>query len=819
VIANYFKIGLRILNRQRSYTILNVLGLAIGIAVFVFIYLYIQSEIRYDRHWSDNDRIYRIWNEYSVEGSIQQVAVTPYLLSNELTTNFGDEVEVATMLFFTDPSDVNDMSSLTYQDKVYEIPDITLSNGNLFKIFDYGLIEGDPETALIEPNTMVITEEVARNIFGDEPAVGKKLSTIVREYTITGVIDKNCRPSHLNFDAVVSASSLSSKDFEMMNQDWFRLNCHSYIKVNEGIDIADLERRFNEYAEDKINAFIDSAGVSIKGYTVYRFEPITDVHFNTTLTYDSPTNISQFYLVIFGVIAAFILLTASINYINLAMARSLKRAKEVGVRKVLGAQRKQLAMQHISESFIVTTLAFILALSLVEILMPQFNALVGRDLTLVGTLFSRDGILFGFLLILLIFFLAIVSGIFPAFILSSFNPANVLKGNNFFFSFKGKQKLSAGGIRKILVTVQYIVSIGMIIATLIIYSQLNFLKKLNHGYDPENVLVINTPDDTTYYHRAADFVSALSTSEGVLGVSSALNVPGYTVGKLMFEVGDSTENTIKAFDYFAVDENFFDVLDIKLVDGKLFDTGYEHGAVRQYIINESAQKFMKLENPLGTPIDATIFQEGKGEIVGVIKDFHYASLHSKVEPLIFVRMNNWSRYILVEFDPGQKQEVIENINTTWAQYNKGHYLHTTYLADKLKSLYAADYKMLSLFTYFSIFVVFIASLGLYGLSSFLIERRIKEIGIRRVLGGSENQITLLLAKDYLKLVLIAGLIASPIVYFLMKSWLNSFAYHISINGWFFATGIVVMMIFAFMTVLIRSYKAVRKSPSLALKYE
>ncbi|MEJ2595508.1 MAG: ABC transporter permease [bacterium] len=624
MITNYFKIGLRILIRQRSYTILNIAGLAIGIAVFVFIYLYIQSEIRYDRHWTGSDRIYRIWNEYAIDGNIQHVAVTPYLLSNKLKSNFKG-VEESTMIFFTDPSDVNDMSSLMYEDEIYEIPDITLSNEDLFNIFDYTLVEGDPKTALKAPNSMVITTEVAKEIFGDEPAVGKKLRTIIREYTITGVIDKHCRPSHITFDAVVSASSLDKKDFSMMDKDWFWLNCYTYVKLADTVDVESFEKRFNAFAMSEIKAFIDSAGVKIDGYTRYNFEPVGDVHFNTSLAYDSPSNIDYTSLVIFGIIAGFILLTASINYINLAMARSLKRAKEVGVRKVLGAQRKQLTMQHISESFIVTLFAFIIALSLVEFLMPQFNQLIGRELTLVGTLFTREGIFFGLGLILMIILLAVISGIFPAFILSTFNPANVLKGNNFFFNFRGRQKISAGGIRKVLVTVQYIVSAGMIIATAIIFAQMNFLKKHDLGYDIQDVLVINTPDDTTYHHRSEEFTQKLKDHPGITAVSSTMNVPGYTTGKLMFHVGDTGSMGLQTLDYFAVDQEFFETLGILLIEGRGFEKGMMEDTVRKYIINEAAAKYLKLEKPLGTKMDATLFEQFNGEIVGVVNDFHTVS--------------------------------------------------------------------------------------------------------------------------------------------------------------------------------------------------
>lgn len=818
MIANYFKIGFRILNRQRSYTILNIVGLSIGIAVFVFIYLYIQSEIRFDRHWTKADKVYRIWNEYALDNNVEKLAITPYRLANDLRTNF-EGVEASTKLIFTDPSDVNDMSSLTYNDEVFEIQDITISDNDLFEMFDYNFLEGDPKTAMAEPNSIVITELVAKQIFGNQPSLGKKLSTIIREYTVTGVIDKTCRPSHLNFDAVVSENSLQKEELIKMNQNWFRMNVHSYVKLKDTVDVTSFETRFNDYVKEEMAIIIDSAGININGYTYYHFEPVADVHFNTTLTYDNPSNIDFSYLIIFGIIAGFILLTASINYINLAMARSLKRAKEIGVRKVLGAYRKQLAMQHISEAFIVTLIAFILSLSLVELLMPQFNELVGKNLTLVGTLFSQEGIFFGIVLIVMIILLAIISGMFPAFILSTFNPVNVLKGNNFFFGFKGKQRLSAGGIRKILVTIQYIVSIGMIISTAIIYSQMNYLKDYEMGFDEENVMVINVPDDTSFSERTELFVEALGDHPGISGVSATSNVPGYTHGKLMFYIGDTNELGLQTMAFYGVDKNFFKVLDINLVDGSFFDKEHKDGEARKYIINEAVVEKYGLIDPVGQQLDASIFGEKGGEIIGVVEDFNFFSLHTEVEPLVFANWSFKSRYILAEINPEYMDAAKTHIKLVWNKFNEGHYMHHTFLKEKLSSLYAEDLKMLSLFIYFSLFVIIISSLGLYGLSSFLIEQRTKEIGIRKILGGSEKRIVLLLAKDYLVLVFIAGLIASPLVYYLLNNWLNSFAFRININAWYFAFGIIIALFIAFLTVLVRSYNVVKRSPAYALKYE
>jgi len=818
VIANYFKIGFRILIRQRSYTVLNILGLSVGIAVFVFIYLYVQSEIRYDRHWSDSENIYRVWNEYSLEGKVEKVAISPFRLAGALKRNF-PEVEESTKLFFTDPSDVNDMSSLTYNGKVYEVPNITLSESGLFRIFNYSFLEGDPATALTKPNSIVISSKVAHQIFGNAKAVGKKLKTVRREYTVTGVFDKNASPTHLDFDAVVSENSLSPKNLKQMNSDWFWLGVYTYVKLADTVNTESFEKRANDFISKQIKVFIDSTKLDIDGYMVYNFEPVHSIHFNTSLAYDSPSNTNSGYLIIFSIIAGFILLTASINYINLAMARSLKRAKEVGMRKVLGAFRKQLVMQYISEAFIVVFIAFILALSLVELLMPWFNALVGKNLTLVGTLFSRQGIGFGLLLIFMMIILAVVSGIFPAFILSRFNPVNVLKGNNFFINVKGKRGISTGGIRKVLVVIQYVVSIGMIIATMIIFFQMQFLKNYNPGFDEKNVLVINTPDDTAYSLHAGEFKKELKTIPGVIGVSTANNAPGFTYGKSLFHVGDTSNKTLQALSLYLVDTGFFNVLKIPLVDGKFFDGKMETDSVHYYIINQAAAKDLGLDQPVGSGLEASFFDKTNGRIVGVVKDFNFSSLHAGIEPLVFLLYPKESRYILVRLDEKHKNAVIAEINKVWDKYNKGHFMHYTFLDDKIQSLYGADRKMLSIFIYFTLFVMFISSLGLYGLSSFLIEQRTKEIAIRKVLGGSDKRIILLLIKDYFLLVFIAGLLASPLVYYLMNKWLNTFSVHISINGWYFVAGILLMMALAFLSVVIRSFHVLRQNPALALKYE
>lgn len=811
---NYLKIGLRILYRQRRYSLLNIIGLALGIAVFVFIYLYVQSELRYDKHWSNNDDIYRITSDYNLNDNSELVALTPFLLAEQIQNRFTD-VEYSTKIFFSDPSDVNDMSTLIYNDKVFEVPDITLGDSNVFNVFDYSFIEGNARTALTQPNSIAISYEVAKMIFGDEKAVGKKLKTHIREYTISGVFEKACRPSHLNFDAIVSVTSLPKEDIQLLNSDWFWMTCYTYIKLKEGINPKDFEYELNEFTIAAIREFIEDENINLNGYTNFYLENISEVHFNKRLIYDNPSNIDKVYLYVFVIIAGFILLTASINYINLATARSLKRAKEIGVFKVLGAAKRQLTLQYISESLILTSLAFIIALSLVEILMPQFNGLVDKDLTLVGSLFSESGIIFGSLLVLLIFVLSIISGIFPAFILSYLKPVNALRGNKIMLRRSGNEHYSGGSLRKFLVTVQYIVTISMIISTIIIYNQMQFLKSHDLGFNAEDVMVINLPQDTSFRERAPNFIEEISSSKYIAKATMAGNAPGYTAGKRMFYLGDSTN--IQSINYFLAGQNYFKLLEIPLVDGRFFSTKIDSDSSLKYIINQAAADTLNADEVVGSTLIST--SGSSGTIVGIVRDFHFSSLYTHIEPLVIVFSNTRARYALLKIKSDYHDQAMEHISMVWDKYNKSQYLHYTYLDTKLESLYSGDQKMLSLFTYFSIFVIFISSLGLFGLSSFLIEQRTKELGIRKVLGGSANNILLLLVKDYLKLVLLAGIIASPIVYLLLSKWLSMFALSIDIQFWYFAVGILSALLIAFTTVFVRVRKVISEKPSLALGYE
>ena len=814
--SNFFTSGFRVLLRQKYYAFLNLAGLTIGIVAFVFIYLYIQNELYYDRSWKNYHQIYRVNEEYSTGGKVEKMALTPFLLADKLDSLFPEIIQ-STRLFFTDPSDKNAVSSVEYKNERYDIPNMTIGDARVFKIFDYPFTEGDPDTCLMHPNSLVLSTAMKDEIFGSAPALGKRVTTSVREYIVTGVFDNTNQPSHLNFDAVISVNSLNKDEIQGLRDNWFWINCYTYLRLSDTVKPKALEQRMNTFVDTSIKSYIQKEKLQIVGYAKVYLQPIRQIHFSSGWLYDSHTNTNTTYLYIIGIVAIFILFTASINYINFATARSLKRAREIGVRKVLGAFRKQLVLQFVSEAIILTFTAFVLALSLVELMMPTFNQLVGKNINLVDSLFRGYGLFFGFLLLLLMILLAVVSGSFPAFVLSSLPPAGVLRGNNLFLKYRGKQRFTASGLRRLLVIIQYLVAIGMFISTLVMAAQIHFVENQPMGFNKDNVLVVNRPPDTSFRSRTTAFVTALKNDTAILGVTTAANMPGYLSGKLLFNVGDTTLHHSKSMSAFFIGDNYFHLLDIPLVEGRYFSNPYKADSTEELIVNEAAVKLLKLKHPLGFALNSPFTKKGK--IIGVVKNFNFTSLHQKVEPLVFIYRPHAVQYIVLRINPTQKQQALKHLKKTWKAFNPGYSLHDTFLNEKLDSLYQSDQKILSLFIYFTIFVLLISSLGLYGLSAFLVEQRSKEISIRKVLGGSDNKIILLMVKEHMILVLLAGLLIVPVVYIFLRRWLNGFAYHIDLHPWFFVAGIVMVAIIAFFTVLIQSVQIVRKSPSSSLKYE
>lgn len=818
MLFNFFKAAFRILIKQRGYALLNLLGLTTGLVAFVFIYLYIQNEVSYDRSWKDYQDIYRVTSEISTGGKPEKLSLTPFLLGAKLKRNF-PEIKQETRLFFTDPSDKNAVSAVQYQGNFYDIPNLTIGDANVFKIFNYKFLEGNPDSCLEKPSSMVISEKIKQKIFGNADAIGKKVKTSVREYTITGVFTNKGKPSHLDFDAVISVTSFDKSEQIQLNKNWFWVNSYTYLKLSDTTNLKSLTLRANYLIDTAQEHYIKSEDIKIPGKSTIAFQPIRQVHFTTDLLYDYDSNIKPSYLYILGIVAFFILLTASINYVNFATAQSIKKARQIGIRKVLGADRKQLLRQYISESLILTFVSFLIALSIVEIIMPVFNALVGKHIVLIKSLASGYGIVFGLSLLLIIFILAVLSGSFPAFVLYILKPVDVLRGNTILWGRKRRnQPHTAASLRKSLVVFQYFAGIGVLIFTWVMAAQIHFVENRGLGFDKNNLIVVNSPRDTSFTRKAPFFVKDLEKDSSIILASTAANIPGYLTGKLVMNLAtDTTKQETQIMSSFFVGNNYFKVFKFKLLKGRNFNLADGDDTTANVILNESAVKFLHLRKPIGHPI-STLFAR-KGKIIGVVKDFNYSALYQPVEPLAFLLRPKYASFVVFRYRPGMEAQALSQLKKVWNKYNKNYTLYYTYLGKKLDSLYQKDQKMFYLFIYFSIFVIFISSLGLYGLSSFLIEQRSREISIRKVLGGSRRQILLLLSKEYLVLVLLAGALASPLIYFLTKHWLKSFAYHIPLSIFYFILSILIVCLISFLTVLIQSFNILRKSPSEYLKYE
>ena len=815
---NFFKTGLRILRRQKSYTFLNLAGLIIGLVAFIFIYLYIQNEISFDRGWKNYHHLYRVTTEYSTGEATNKMAITSYPLASVLKKHFPNIIQKATRLYYTDPSDKNAVSSVRYKGKYYDIPNMTIGDAHFFDVFNYTFVEGNPDSCLVKPNSMVINETTKRRIFGDQPALGKKVRTSVRTYTITGVFKENRQPSHLQFNALISFSSLEKSELEAMNSNWLYFNCYTYVRLAKPVNIHTFENRIDKMLGDELGDYIKKEKINLSGYYHIHLQPIYQIHFSSGLIYDSHSNTQVFYLYLFGIIAFFILLTASINYINLTTARSIKRARETGIRKVIGANRKQLLIQYISESLLLTMIAFLIALSLVELLLPVLNELVHKNIVLISSLTTGYGIIFGLILVLIVAALALLSGSFPAFILYSLKPSAVLRGNNIILS-KGKRKqMTTATLRKTLVVFQYTIAIGMIISTVIIAAQIQYVKNQNLGFNQKNLLVVNSPADTSFAQRAKPFTESIKNIPSVKKVTTTATLLGYLSGKILLRVGNNPKSEIHTLNTYVSGRNYFKILDIPLIAGRPFSPAMGDDTTINIIVNEAAAHFLNIKNDsVGMTIQTPSGRKGK--IIGIVKNFNFSSLRQNIEPLVFIYRPQIPRYILIRYKAGAKEQTLDSLRKVWKKFNPGYNLHYTYMHQIISGLYNTDQRMLSLFIYFSLIILFISSLGLYGLSAYLIEQRSKEISIRKILGGSEMRILWFLAREYLILVLIAGLIASPLVYYFIDQWLESFAYHIPLNILYFLLGILFVMLMAFITVWVKSYGILRQNPSDAVKYE
>jgi putative ABC transport system permease protein len=782
---NYVKIALRNLQRHKMYSSLNIIGLAVGITCSLLISLWVLDELSYDKFHTHADRLYRVEFDQNYSGQLYHVNVSPHPMAPALVEEI-PEVEDATR--------VNPMGELLikHAEMTFFEDSVMAVDPSFLEMFSYPLHQGDVRTALANPNSIILTEDRAKTYFGHGEAIGKTLNiNNSMDFTVTGVMKNIPKTGYLQFDALVPYELLRTlgRDLEQWDN-------------NTTLTFALLRK----------NAQPDSVAQKIHALTIkhdsgedqtYSLRPLTQIHLYSYFGFGDKRGNAQ-YVALFFAIAIFVLLIACINFMNLSTARSAKRAREVGMRKVVGAVKRQIITQFYGESCIFTFLSLILALLCVNLALPAFNALTGKDISFV-TLASgyTPLVVLGILMIT-----GFIAGSYPALFLSSFHPVRVLKGTI--------SSGSSGAIfRKILVVVQFSLSISLIIGTGIVYSQLDYMKEKTLGFETDHLLAIQMRGSVKDSYGTLK--KELLKHPDVVAVSAASHKPSgiySNAGGADWEGKDPEQDVSVHFT--SVDYDYFETADMEMVGGRSYSLDFPSDSESAYVVNEELQRLMGIDSAVGKQFT---FGERTGTIIGVVKDFHFLSLRKKIEPLILLLRPEYIYYLMTRIRPENVAVTLNDIESTWSRVIPGFPFDYEFINEDFELMYRAEQRMGSVLKYFSFLAVFIACLGLFGLASFAAEQRTREIGIRKVLGASIPRITFLLCREFTLLVLLANLVAWPVVYLAMRNWLADFAYR-TVIGWetFFFAGVLALVI-ALFTVSYQALKAALSNPARALKYE
>lgn len=806
MIQNYLKIAIRNLLRNKVFSAINIVGLALGIATCLVIMLFVYDELSYDRFNEKADRIFRVVFKASInDGKINEANVMPP--TAQVLKNDYPEVLAATRLR------TGGSPEIVYQNKKFKEHDFASVDANFFDVFTLPLLKGDAKTALREPNTAVITQDFAKKYFGDEDPIGKVLfiKSWNESYKITGLIDKVPHNSHFHFD--IFGSMAGVKDAQAAS--WMSSGYFTYLVLPEGFDYKVLEAKLPQVIKKYMGPQIQAAmGMSLpqflqKGNQLGLFlQPLTSIHFDEgfTGTLEPSGNIQ--YVYIFGAIAVFMLLIACINFMNLSTAGASKRAKEVGVRKVLGSVKQDLITQFLFESILLSVVALVLSLMLVQLALPVFNDLAEKDLQL--DFLKNPLLLIAFLVFGLL--VGVLAGSYPAFFLSSFNPVEVLKGK---FKLAGKSI----SLRSGLVVFQFFISIALIIGTTVVYQQIKFIQSKDLGYAKDQLLIMR--NTWSLGKNEEVFRQQILQDPRVLSVSSAGYLPAGpsdSNNSLGYPDGDDSQ-IMRTLEY-KIDDQYIPTMGMKMVSGRNFSKDFATDSTAMIINETAARAFGWGKNAVGHTITRLKNNDGLKvtyRIIGVVKDFHFKSLHESITPLLMVSEKTYGLTIKVK---GKDVEgLLASLKNQWQKFNVDEPFSYAFMDELFEKTYQSEQKISVILSIFSGLTIFVACLGLFGLATFTAEQRTKEIGVRKVLGASVSQIVTLLSKEFLKLVLIACGFAFPIGYWLMNKWLQDFAYRIEISAWIFVLAGILALFIALLTISYQAIKAALANPVTSLRTE
>jgi putative ABC transport system permease protein len=817
MLKNFVKIAFRNLYKNKVYSSINILGLAVGLATCIIILLYVSHELKYDKHHEHSDRIYRITSHIDFAGNFIELASTSAPMGPALKENF-PEVEAMTRLR-PRGSYVVKKDGENFRESGF-----VFSDSSFFNVFTVPLIDGDPNNALTTPNTVAISKDMALKYFGSTNVVGETI-TIQNDFDleITAVYENMPATSHFHFNFLISMNTTD----EGNNNAWLSNNFRTYLKLKPETDPKVFEDHFSfikkTYIEPQLQQFM---GITMAEFEEagnradYRLQPLEDIHLYSSLTGEFEANGSITYVYIFSGLALFILLLACINFMNLSTARSSQRAKEVGIRKSLGSARSSLAGQFLLESIILSFIALFIGLLLVELTLPFFSELAGRSIS--SSYLSNLPLALG--IIGIVTATGLLAGTYPAAMLSSFQPVRVLKGT--FLERKGH-----GRFRKGLVVFQFSISMIIIAGLLIINNQLEFIQNKDIGFNKEQVVIVEGAYSLGGSSSIESYKNQISTNSFIKSatVSSFLPVEGYGLNDLAYwpqGESPSQDNTI-SLQSWKVDHQYIPTLGMEISEGRNFsvERSTDQTAV---ILNESAIKQLGLENPLGKSISTYALNHEDGsidqnttvsyQIIGIVKDFHYQSLRDNITPLVLINRPS-SGNIAFKFSGVEAGTVLRVLEEEWKRMAPSQPFEYSFLDQRFEQMYRAEQRVQNLMSSFSILAILIACLGLFGLSAYSAEKRSKEIGIRKVLGANVSSILSLISREFLGLIFISFLVSIPISYFIMQQWLQQFTYRTQI-GWsvFLVSGLITMGI-ALITVSWQSVKAALMNPINSLRNE
>jgi putative ABC transport system permease protein len=786
---NLLKTAFRHIVKHPGYSFLNIMGLSLGIASALFLIIYVSDEVSYDRYHDNADRIYRVSSRITEPDdqftwNVAQIPFGPQVVQ--------DYPEVESFVRF-----INMPRSLyRYEDKEFNEENFFFVDSTLFDIFTYKVIKGEVKSALLEPKKIILTEKVAIKYFGSSDAIGKTLTSGNDAYEVTGVIDDVPFNSHFRFDAIASRNNLPKQI-----GSWGNFGVFTYLLFPENMDVKAFETKMQGMYAAYMEPIFGAMNIKIE----YILEPVTKIHLYSTNPGEPEPTGSITYVYIFAIVALFLLLIAAMNYMNLATARSARRAREVGLRKVVGSRRTPLIMQFLSESMAFTLISLIISIVLLVVLMPKFNLLAGKSFDM-HVLYSPVVLisLAGVILVVGIF-----GGSYPAFFLSRFSPLTVLKGQI-------TQGTAGSLFRKILVVIQFSVSVIMIVCTLVVFRQLNHLKTMDQGFDQKNVVSLEL--NRAMIRKYPALKLALLENPNIKYVSSTDTPMGEGSGKQLFNVETDQGMSQRGINFAIVDHDFIEALGIKIVEGREFREDMPSDTLSGVVVNETFVKRMGWSDPIGKRIEAGDENAYRARVIGVMQDYHQTGMYNEIESLLlgYRTLNN---IVYIKLSDDNVQQTMSYIESSWKEIFPDQPYEYTFLSERFNRQFEADEKRGLIFTMFTVLAIIIACLGLFGLVSYMVEQRTKETGIRKVFGASEGTILRLISKDFLILVAIAIIIAFPVSYYFMSNWLENYVYRSTIGVPLFLIAGLLTLVITFATISFKAYQAAVMNPAESIKTE